>query len=103
MNSSLPRLFLCAVVALLAACVHSGQGDMHATSQAAPVRGFVTDTTAFEKFIARHPTADEFRAAYPDVVLVLPGMPTTMEMRYNNSRYFAEIGGDGRISGGRFQ
>jgi len=33
----------------------------------------------------------------------LPNMPTTMEMRYNNSRYFAEVGGDGRISGGRFQ
>jgi len=74
-------------------------------SQAAPVpvRGFVTDMAAFDAFIARRPTADEFRAAYPDVLLILPNMPTTMEMRYNNSRYFAEVGGDSRISGGRFQ
>jgi len=68
-----------------------------------PVHGFVTDMPAFDAFIARRPTADEFRAAYPDVLLILPNMPTTMEMRYNNSRYFAEIGSDGRISGGRFQ
>lgn len=78
---------------------------MHATSQAAPapVHGFVTDTAAFEKFIASRPTADQFRAAYPDVLLVLPGQPATMEMRYNNSRYFAEVDGDGRIHGGKFQ
>ena len=68
-----------------------------------PVRGFVTDMAAFDAFIAHRPTVDEFRAAYPDVLLILPNMPTTMEMRSNNSRYFAEIDGDGRVSGGRFQ
>ena len=69
----------------------------------APVHGFVTDMAAFDAFIARRTTVDEFRAAYPDVLLILPNMPTTMEMRYNNSRYFTEIDGDGRVSGGRFQ
>jgi len=67
-----------------------------------PVHGFVTDMTAFNTFIATHPTPEQFRAAYPDVLLVLPGDISTREMRSNNSRYFAEVDASGRITGGKF-
>jgi predicted small lipoprotein YifL len=68
----------------------------------APVHGFVTDLTAFNAFIATHPTAAQFRTAYPDVLLVLPGDVSTRELRTNNSRYFAEVDASGRITGGKF-
>lgn len=68
----------------------------------APVTGFVTDLPAFERFIAGHPTPAEFHKAYPDVLLVLPDGIASREMRVNNSRYFAELDGQGRIVGGRF-
>lgn len=108
MNRRSHWLFFCVAIAALAGCAHPGKSDVSASSpksQAAPapVHGFVTDMAAFDAFIARRPTVEEFRAAYPDVLLILPNTPTTMEMRYNNSRYFAEIAGDGRIAGGRFQ
>lgn len=67
-----------------------------------PVHGFVTDLKAFDAFIATHPTPEQFRTAYPDVLLVTPGMPSTRELRNNNSRYFAELDKDGRITGGKF-
>jgi hypothetical protein len=68
----------------------------------APVHGFVTDTKAFDAFIATHPTPDQFRAAYPDVILVMPDMMSTREMRMNNSRYFPKLDEAGRIVGGKF-
>lgn len=71
-------------------------------SDPAPVAGFVTDTAAFERFIATRPTPAVFRKTYPDVHLVVPGDIATKEFRMNNSRYFAELDGEGRISGGRF-
>jgi hypothetical protein len=50
-----------------------------------PHSGVVTDLAAFEEFIALAPTPEEFRAVYPDVVLILPGtsplassVPTTV-------------------------
>jgi hypothetical protein len=68
----------------------------------APVHGFVTDMTTFDRFIGTHPTPDQFRAAYPDVLLVMPGTITTLEFRSNNSRYYPELDKDGRIIGGHF-
>jgi len=67
-----------------------------------PVTGFVTDLARFRRFVDGHPSPAQFRAAYPDVQLVLPGTPATREMRMNNSRYFAELDAQGRIVGGRF-
>ncbi|HEX4896459.1 MAG TPA: hypothetical protein VFV11_09040 [Solimonas sp.] len=67
-----------------------------------PVAGFVTDLPGFERFIATAPTPAEFRARYPDVLLVLPGDIATKEFRMNNSRYFAKLDAQGRINGGRF-
>lgn len=73
-----------------------------AVAAPAPVHGFVTEMTAFDAFIATHPTPEQFKAAYPDVLLVLPGTIATREMRSNNSRYFAELDANGRITGGKF-
>ena len=89
-------------IAMLAAGV--ALGGCHATTQPAPapVHGYITDTKAFDAFIATRPTPAQFRARYPDVQLLLPGDISTMEMRYNNSRYYAELDKDGRIAGGRF-
>lgn len=63
----------------------------------------VADLAAFESFIASHPTAQQFSARYPAVLLVLPGSITTKELRLNRSRYFADLDAQGRIVGGRFQ
>lgn len=88
--------------------VLSGCACMNATSNsadtapAAVVSGFVTDLVGFDQFIALRPTPEQFRARYPDVHLVLPGQIATKELRMNNSRYFAQLDAEGRISGGRF-
>lgn len=70
---------------------------------AQPVSGFVTDQPRFDAYIATHPTPDDFRRVYPDVQLVLPGQIATKELRFNNSRYFAQLDDQGRIVGGKFQ
>lgn len=124
MRRSLLLLPLCTVFALLAGCGNKGPlympkatpaATVHPAAPApkpaaaapaaatpAPVHGFVTDMTAFDAFIATHPTPDQFKTAYPDVLLVLPGTIATREMRSNNSRYFAELDANGRITGGKF-
>lgn len=96
----LATLFFLAVlgVAILSAC-----RTAPAANQPKPVAGFVTDTKAFDAFIATHPTTAQFHAAYPDVLLVMPDTATTMEIRMNNSRYFPQFDTDGRITGGKFQ
>lgn len=92
---------------LLSLCLLAGCAGMNAAADPAPpapavVTGYVTDMAAFEAFIATRPTPERFRATYPDVLLVLPGQIATKELRLNNSRYFAELDGEGRITGGRF-
>lgn len=62
----------------------------------------VTDMAGFESFVATHPTPDEFKKMYPGVQLMLPGTISTMEMRYDNSRFFPNLDKDGRIIGGDF-
>lgn len=92
---------LLAASAQLAACAQPM--NQPESSASAPVAGKVTDTAAFDRYIATRPTAEQFRAHYPDVRLVLPGDIATKELRYDNSRYFAETDSAGRITGGRFQ
>ena len=100
MRKAMPALFLLAAAIAAGGC----HDATHASdSQAKPVAGFVTDTASFDRFIATHPTPEQFHARYPDVQLVLPGTITTMEMRSNNSRYFPELDKDGRITGGGFR
>jgi len=89
-----------ALLLSMAACMTNAPSAPAA--EPAPVAGFVTDLDGFNAFIATRPTPAQFRAAYPDVTLVLPGQIATREFRTNNSRYFAELDDEGRISGGKF-
>ncbi|MFT4045128.1 MAG: hypothetical protein QM661_00355 [Solimonas sp.] len=95
------RRLLCAALivaaGLAAACHHA------ATTDPEPAAGFVTDMDAFRAFVATHPTPEQFRKGYPDVTLILPGQIATRELRMNNSRYFAELDSEGRITGGKFR
>jgi len=81
------------------ACV---QPNADADSTEASVPGKVTDLASFERFIAGQPTPAQFQARYPDVQLILPGTIATKEFRSDNSRYFAKLDAQGRISGGSF-
>ena len=101
MRTTAARSTLLAAALALAAC--QGGLPMNNATAPQPVTGFVTDMPAFEAFIATTPTQDEFRRAYPDVTLVLPGQIATKELRFNNSRYFAKLDEQGRITGGKFQ
>ncbi|WP_109124622.1 hypothetical protein [Dyella sp. C11] len=88
--------------AVLAVAMAVGGCQASAPTAPSPVHGYVTDMKAFDAFIATHPTPEQFRAAYPDVLLVMPGSITTLEFRTNNSRYYPELDKDGRITGGHF-
>lgn len=100
------KSFICTVILsmslmlVLAACQQASTND---TAIDTPIPGLVTDMSRFDNFIAGRPTPEQFRWAYPDVLLVLPGDITTLELRDNNSRFFAELDDSGRIVGGRFQ
>jgi hypothetical protein len=96
------RLLAAAVLGLaLSACLPD---LMRPSAAMEPVPGYVTDLGRFDAFIAKHPTPEEFRSSYPDVQLVLPGDMATKELRFNNSRYFAQLDEDQKhITGGRFQ
>jgi PBP1b-binding outer membrane lipoprotein LpoB len=95
---------LAGVALLLGACVQPQAGAESAppAAEEGAVRGKVTDLARFERFIATRPTPAEFSAHYPDVLLVLPGMIVTKELRSDHSRYFPQLDADGRIGGGRF-
>ncbi|MEO1223310.1 MAG: hypothetical protein AAFX92_03710 [Pseudomonadota bacterium] len=95
---------------LLAACQQSGVGDtvmpeigypQSGDQVIPPPAGF--DVAEFEGFIATGPTPDDFAVAYPDIQLVMPMTPTTLEYRPDYSRFFAELNEDGEIIGGYFQ
>ena len=123
MRRSLLLLPLCTTFVLLAACgnkgplympskttpapaattVHPAATPAPAPAAQAPVHGYVTDTKAFDAFIATHPTPAQFQSTYPDVQLVMPGEITTMEFRTNNSRFFPEQDATGHIVGGSFR
>ncbi|KAG9606229.1 hypothetical protein KCV01_g5801, partial [Aureobasidium melanogenum] len=102
MNPFAHKLLVALFVAVPA--IATAQAASAATEQSSvrPVRCSVTDLDQFASFVAGKPTAVEFRAAYSCVQLVLPGDVTTMEMRYDNSRYFAQLDSHGRIVGGNF-
>ena len=126
MRRSLLLLPLCSVVLLVAGCGNKGPlylpkptpapatapvqpaapaatpAPMAAPAAPAVVHGFVTDLKAFTAFIDSHPTPEQFHTTYPDVLLITPGMVSTRELRNTNSRYFADLDKDGRITGGKF-
>lgn len=101
---SIPRLALAALCLSVAACSPAQQDiDPPPAEDKAVMTGRVTDLAAFDRFISGRPTPEQFRARYPDVMLALPGAITTKEFRTDNSRYFAELDTEGRVSGGRFE
>ncbi|URX63800.1 hypothetical protein KR767_07025 [Luteibacter anthropi] len=100
-RKALVALFV-AAPAIAAAQVSTPAVDAPAI-QPVPSRCGVTDLNEFAAFIAGKPTPAEFRAFYSCVGLVLPGDVTTTEIRYDNSRYFAQLDAHGRIVGGRFR
>ena len=99
-----PLLSLAHVLALAPAMTGCQSTPANSSTPMVPMvhHGFVTDMPAFDAFLATHPTPAQFRAAYPDVQLVMPNTITTMDFRSNNSRYFVELDKDGRIIGGHF-
>ena len=68
-----------------------------------PRPGKVEQMNPFLHFIETRPTPEEFERVYPDVMLVMPGDIVTQEYRTDNSRFFAELDEDGRITGGEFR
>jgi hypothetical protein len=95
----LPALLAAGLGLSLIACCTTASTD---SSEMAAMPGKVTNLPAFADFITTKPTPAQFRNRYPDVALVLPGQVATKEMRLDNSRYFAELDAEGRITGGRF-
>lgn len=97
MRTRLLALSVLGVAVALAGCHHGTRPDGSSVDK----KG-VVDMASFESFIATHPTADEFKKTYPHVQLMLPGMISTMEMRYDNSRFFPLMDQSGHITGGDF-
>jgi hypothetical protein len=90
--------------AIIAGCLSlTACGSSVSLAEPKPIRGTVNNMGVFQQFIATRPTPSEFRRIYPDVQLVLPQDIATMEMRYNNSRYFAQVDQQGKIVGGSFR
>ena len=101
MTSRIPALIV--GLALLSACAPTPEAAPPLTEDTKPVRTQVTDLDAFAAFIATRPTPNALRARYPGLLVVLPGDIATKELRGDNSRYFVELGQDGRVIGGQFQ
>jgi hypothetical protein len=97
MRTRLLALSVLGVAVALAGCHHGTRPDGTRVDK----KG-VVDMAGFENFIATHPTADEFKKMYPGVQLMLPGTISTMEVRFDNSRFFPQMDKDGRIVGGDF-
>ncbi|GAB2573215.1 hypothetical protein ISP15_04315 [Dyella jejuensis] len=98
MRTRLLALTVLGMAVALAGCHHGGARPDGTRVD----KGGVTNVASFESFIATHPTAAQFKALYPGVQLMLPGTISTMEIRYDNSRFFPELDKDGRIVGGDF-
>ena len=92
---------------LLVACTPTAQTEAPPPAPVptveAPVRTQITDLDAFNAFVATHPTPDALRKKYPGLTVVLPHDIATKELRTDNSRFFADIDAEGRVTGGRFQ
>lgn len=97
MRNRLLALSILGVAVVLGGCHHGTRPDGTRISKTG-----VTDMAGFEAFIATHPTQQQFKSMYPGVQLMLPGMISTMEMRYDNSRFFPQLDKDGRVIGGDF-
>ena len=93
MRTRLLALSVLGVAVALAGCHHGARQDS---------KQGVTDMASFETFIGTHPTQEEFKKTYPHVQLMLPGTMSTMEIRYDNTRFFPSLDPQGHIVGGDF-
>jgi len=71
--------------------------------EAEAVTSQATDSSAIRAFVQSRPTPEEFREAYPDVWLILPGDIVSREVCSEYYRFIAELDGDGRIKGGSLE
>lgn len=97
MRNRLLALSILGVAVALAGCHHATRADGSRVD-----KGGVANMGGFESFIATHPTQEQFKAQYPGVLLMLPGTVSTMEIRYDNTRFFPQLDKDGHIIGGDF-
>ncbi|MDB5985698.1 MAG: hypothetical protein JWR16_751 [Nevskia sp.] len=73
-----------------------------AAKKAEPKPG-LANSAEFKHFIAGKPTPAQFHKRYPNVSLILFGSVSSKEYRTDNSRYFAQLDGRGRVIGGKFK
>jgi len=66
-------------------------------------QGVWVDTVRFRALIGQRPTLDALAQAFPEVTFVGPDQIATMELRFDQSRFFADLDEDGRVTGGHFQ
>jgi len=97
MRTRLLALSILGVAVALGGCHHATRPDGTRVD-----KNGVTDMAGFEAFVASHPTQDQFKKMYPGVQLMLPGTISTMEIRYDNTRFFPQMDKDGHIIGGDF-
>lgn len=97
MRTRLLALSVLGVAVALAGCHHGTRPDGTRVDKQG-----VIDLAAFQSFINTHPTQAEFKKMYPGVKLMLPSTIGSMEIRYDNSRFFPTLDKDGRIIGGDF-
>jgi hypothetical protein len=90
-------LSILGVAVVLAGCHHAMRPDGTRVDK----KG-VSNLPGFESFIATHPTPQQFKALYPGVQLMLPGTLSSLDVRYDNTRFFPSLDKDGRIIGGDF-
>jgi hypothetical protein len=88
----------------LAALALAPLGAAHATSEPIEFTCGIVDPTAFLNYVENnHPTLVELKGVINCLTIVMPGDRTTMEIRVDNSRFFAITDGHGRIVGGSFR
>ena len=97
MRTRLLALSILGVTVALAGCHHATRPD-----GAKVDKGGVVLMGPFENFIATHPTPDQFKKMYPGVQLMMPGAISSLDIRYDNTRFFPQLDKDGRIIGGDF-
>ena len=64
--------------------------------------GVWVDVVAFQRLLATNPSPAELRAAFPEVLVILPDEMATREFRFDQSRFFAMLDDAGRVYGGEF-
>jgi hypothetical protein len=97
MRIRLLALSILGVAVALSGCHHATRPDGSRVD-----RKGVTDLAGFETFVSTHPSPEQFKKLYPGVQLMLPGAVSTLDTRYDNTRFFPQLDKNGDIIGGDF-